>query len=167
MVENNTINTVVMGMAITAVLILAIKIFNKEKDNLTVMTQESDDDDDYIDSSQLPDVVKPTKKPSRKSKYFLPNECDDMNTCVAKDIVIGKKLQRRQKPNYFTDKEIKKYQNKVFSAEDHFNCSSKNAIGAQDRLNEMFVTQGNEMCGEMGQTIAEVYDKITANTFHN
>lgn len=170
MADENVVNTVIMGFAITVIVILAIKIFNKskeQKDNLTV-TGRYTDDDDPIDPSQLP-PYRPIKKIklTRQPKYCPPNEYEDINTALARDIVIGKKLEQPQKEESFTRKEIKDYQNRVFAAEDYFNYSSKNAISAHDRVNEMVVTQGNELCGEVGQSIANVFDKITRNNFQN
>jgi len=124
--------------------------------------------DDEICDSQLP--RREPKKPIKLRKRLPPefcslNELETHDTALARDIVIGKKLEQPEKQCEFDNNDIKRYQNEVFSAEDKFNYSSRNAITPNDRLNEIFTKYGNELCNESGKTIADVYDGLVKNDF--
>jgi hypothetical protein len=164
--DSSTVNTVFLGFIIVAVVIFFITIFKTNKITNIKRPIDSEDNDETIDDSQLP-----TKRPKKKVKFSKPLKYCDLNKLetpdisLVRDIVIGKKYQQPQKECSFSDKEIKNYQNQVFSAEDNFNYSSKNAITPNDRLNEIFVKNGNELNSEQGKTIGDVFDGLMKNDF--
>lgn len=162
------VNTVFLGLIIVAVAILFIKIFNTNKFTNIKQSIDSENDDEAIDDSQLP-PKRPKKKVtfSKPPKYCSLNELETSDLALARDIVIGKKYQQPQKESSFSNKEILKYQNQVFSAEDNFNYSSRNAITAGDRLNEIFVTCGNELNNEEGKNVSDVFDSLMKNNFES
>ena len=164
--DSSTVNTIFAGLVIVAVVILFIKIFSTNKFTNIKHPIDSENDDEIIDDSQLP-----PKRPKKKVTFSKPpkhcsfNQLETRNDNLCRDIVIGKKYQQPQKESSFSNKEILKYQNQVFSAEDNFNYSSRNAITAGDRLNEIFVTTGNELCNEEGKNVSDVFDGLMRNDF--
>lgn len=160
------INTAFLGLVIVVVAILFIKIFNTNKFTNIKQQIDSENDDETIDDSQLP-PKRPKKKVtfSKPPKYCDLNKLETNDIALCRDIVIGKKYQQPQKESSFNNKEILKYQNQVFSAEDNFNYSSRNAITPNDRLNEIFVTNCNELSNEEGKTISSVFDRLMRNDF--
>jgi hypothetical protein len=169
--SKNIINTVILGICAVIVIVIAIKVFSKENKNknsnfteINSQKELSDVDDcssDTIEQSQMPEKISIKKVEKSNVKVELPpNEWENEDTHLARDIVIGNKLLRKPKEKKFTRKDIKKYANKVFGAEDKMNYTSRNNITSRDKINEIFVTEGNEFCGQLGQNVADVFDNI-------
>ena len=191
-IDSSTINSVLFGLIIAVVIILLINMFKKNdsKENLTYKSEGEMNKNRFDDimnarpkcalsdtsSSGSLDVksndtneIMPKQNEDPKTLITPPKRFCDLNVLESKDdtlrrdIVLGRKLQQGEKQQTFDDMEIREYQNQVLRAEDNLNYSSRNTICSNDKLNEIFTSQNNELTNEKGQTIADVFDGLTKN----
>lgn len=91
-------------------------------------------------------------------------EMDFENDRYIKDFVLGGKFNcgaTSEEPHNFTRQEISEYQNKVFGFNDNVNKSSSAGVDVVDKLNEIYTDGNNELVGNTGKKISEVFDRLT------
>jgi hypothetical protein len=93
-------------------------------------------------------------------------EMDHENDRYIKDFALGGKFNcgaASEEPRAFSRQEINDYQNEVFGFNDNINKSSSAGVDAVDKLNEMYTGGNNELVGNSGKKISEVFDRLTQN----
>lgn len=64
---------------------------------------------------------------------------------------------------HFSRKDIENNQNEVFGFINRINLNTSNEVDPVDKINELFVTQGNELKFDKNKTIASIFDSLTKN----
>lgn len=93
-------------------------------------------------------------------------ETDYENDRYIKEFVLGGKFNcgtKAEEPKSFSRQEIKDYQDEVFGFNNNVNKSSSEGVDVVDKLNEIYTSRNNELDGNTGKKISEVFDRLTQN----
>lgn len=93
-------------------------------------------------------------------------EMEYENDRYIREFVLGGKFNcgaNSEEPHNFSRQEINDYQNEVFGFNDNVNKSSSAGVDVVDKLNEMYTAGNNELVGNTGKKISEVFDRLTQN----
>jgi hypothetical protein len=94
------------------------------------------------------------------------NELEDDNTMLARDIVVGRKLQQEIPQEDFTRDEIDGYFDDQMNFHDKVNFSSQNTHDVVEKMGEDRL-DNSELIKNQGKTIGEIFDNYTKNELEN
>jgi hypothetical protein len=160
-IDSKVLNYVLFGLIIAIIVVIimrAIRNDDKSKESMHSIHE--------VNSKHRFDEIRNNFNPHcRNTEKCALNAVEDKDTVFARDIVIGRKLEQPEKEAEFEDEEIRKYQSQFLDMADRVNYSSRNELGANEKINEMVASNNNEVIGEHGKTIGEVYDELTKSQF--
>lgn len=103
-------------------------------------------------------------KKKKCKKFYDTNEIEDDNTMLARNIVIGKKLQQEIKQEQFTKNDIDNYFDSHMDFYNKINFDSNNNHDVVEQIGEDRL-ENVELSNNQGKTIGEIFDNYTKNIF--
>jgi hypothetical protein len=79
------------------------------------------------------------------------------------EVVLSGKFVCTNEIKQYTRPQIQRYQNDFFTFDQKINRNSSGGVDMVDRVNQLYTENNNERIGEKGQTIADLFDKLTKN----
>lgn len=150
--NSKTLNSVLVGFIIALVIVMIVKNIKYNKEHNTIS-----------EKSIIVPVEKENKNVVEQKKCsfkYDTNELEDDNTMLARDIVVGRKLQQETQQEEFSKEEIDGYFNDHMNFYDKVNFDSNNNHDIVEQIGEDRL-DNTELAKNQGKTIGEIFDNYT------
>ncbi len=154
--NSKTLNCVLVGFIIALAIVMIVNYIKRRNEQINESKNKN---------KVLVPVEKENKNVVEQNKCQLKydtNELEDDNTMLARDIVVGRKLQQEIQQEQFLKEEIDGYFNDHMNFYDKVNFDSNNNHDVVEKIGE-YRLDNTELTKNQGKTIGEVFDNYTKN----
>lgn len=159
-IDSKTLNCVLIGFIIAILVIIVVNYVQKKNAKECLVDTDFDNIKNKVPKCgvQVPVEKKQVKTKLEKPQRFCePNEIEDLDTRLARDIVIGRQLQQEIPQEEFTRDEVDAYLSDNLDFNEKINHSSQNRCDMVEQIGEDRL-QNSELTKNQGKTIGEIFD---------